>query len=186
MSAKWLRAVAVLLAGLGLAFAGSRLLSKAVQVSAAPAAVTQDPEPPRRERDADDQSPTISFIDNPTATCYRAIPESGACYVTWNNLQVTASASQYIITMTVAIDNQMVAYHAGFFQTTIYVPGAIYGPGFRVSCGLPGAGGRPDWGTMHSYTIRARETGGLKAANYGSVICPADTAHSFMPVVFKR
>jgi hypothetical protein len=114
--------------------------------------------------------PTISFIDNPSATCVQPISSRNDCYITWNYLNVSASSSQYIISMTIAIDNQLAAYHAGFFQASMYIPGDLFGPGFKVACGprnpLTGLG------AVHAYTIRARETGGLSAANYGSVQCP--------------
>ena len=91
------------------------------------------------------------------------------CYITWHHLSGTASDSQYVVSMTISIDNRLRAYHAGFFQTSMYVPGDMYGPGFQVTCGPQGAAGM---GSTYAYTLRARETGGLSAANYGSVTCP--------------
>jgi hypothetical protein len=76
--------------------------------------------------------------------------------------------------MTVAIENLPRAYFSGFFQTSMYIPGEMLTPGFRVACGTPGSAGNPYLGNQYSYTIRARETGGLKSANYGVVTCPAD------------
>jgi hypothetical protein len=58
-------------------------------------------------------------------------------------------------------------------------------PGYRVTCGLPGSGGLPDWGTIYPYQIRARDTAGLPAANSGSVRCPADTVTVYLPLVGK-
>jgi len=128
-----------------------------------------------RQRDpASSNAPDISFIDSPSATCYLPRPGTDTCYITWNYLNVSASTSQYIISMTVNIDNHMRAYIAGFFQTGMYVPGDIFGKGFRVACGTPGSGSVPDYGKQYQYTIRARETGGLGAANYGTVTCPGD------------
>ncbi len=65
------------------------------------------------------------------------------CYIQWDYLQVSASTSQYIISMTLAIDGQMRAYHAGFFQTSMYVPTDIFRPGLRVTCGPPGSNIEP-------------------------------------------
>jgi hypothetical protein len=129
---------------------------------------------PYRERPDVPNAPNISFIDSPTAECYMPVPHRDTCYINWNYLQVSASTSQYIISMTVAIDQRLRAYYSGFFQTSMYVPYDMQSPGFRVACGPPGAGGNPQWGNTYSYVIRARETGGLKAANYGSVTCPPD------------
>jgi hypothetical protein len=115
------------------------------------------------------EQPAISFIDSPSPTCYQPDPSRNTCIIEWNYLYVTASASQYIISMTVSIDNHIVAYHSGFFQTSMYIPDDMVGHGFKVACGPRGANGL---GKTYAYTLRARETGGLGAANYGSVTCP--------------
>jgi hypothetical protein len=121
------------------------------------------------ETAAEIEQPTISFIDSPSATCYQPDTSRNTCYVEWNYLYVTAGASQYIISMTVSLDNRLVAYHSGFFQTSMYIPSDLVGRGFKVACGPRGANGL---GNSYAYTLRARETGGLSAANYGSVTCP--------------
>jgi hypothetical protein len=127
-------------------------------------------------------APLISFIDSPGATCYKPDPRQDLCFVTWSYNSVTASTSQYLIAMPIFLDGRLVAYPSGFFQTSMYLPGDFFGPGFRVSCGQPVSVPAP-WdssgtttytkGNDHSYTIRATETGGLSSANYGSVSCPA-------------
>ena len=139
------------------------------------------PRPPSQQP----QVPTISFVDNPSATCYRPAAGTGTCYLTWSYLSVSASSGQYIISMTVTIDGSIRAYHAGFFQTSMYVPGTMYGNGFQVTCGVSGASGVPMFGKSYNYTVRALETGGLSAANYGAVVCPADQSTTFMPLIFK-
>jgi hypothetical protein len=115
------------------------------------------------------EQPAISFIDSPSATCSQPESSRNTCYIQWNYLYVTASTSQYIISLTVSIDNRLVAYHAGFFQTYMYIPNDMHGAGFKVACGPRQANGL---GNSYAYTLRARETGGLGAANYGSVTCP--------------
>ena len=115
------------------------------------------------------EQPAISFIDSPSASCYQPDASRNTCYVTWNYLYVTAGTSQYIISMTVNIDNRLAAYHSGFFQNYMYIPGDMFGRGFKVTCGPRGPNGL---GKSYAYTLRARETGGLGAANYGSVTCP--------------
>jgi hypothetical protein len=82
---------------------------------------------------------------------------------------VSASASQYVISMSVSINNRARAYVSGFFQATMYAPGDLFGRGFKVACGPRRADGL---GNTYAYTLRARETGGLSSANYGSVRCP--------------
>jgi hypothetical protein len=149
----------------------SAAVPQAVQLTPTP--LPGEPPPPPEPR-LNPDTPDISFIDSPTATCYKPQQHKDACYIDWAYLYVTASSSQYIISMTVSIDNRMRAYHSGFFQTYMYVPGEFASPGYRVPCGTLGSGGNPQLGKAYSYTIRARETGGLKAANYGTVYCPAD------------
>jgi hypothetical protein len=151
-----------------------------------PAASLADASPansglPQREDDA----PAISIIDSPSPTCYLPAPGTGACYIQWEYLSVTAAASSNIISMTVSIDNELRAYHGGFFQTSMSIPAQMTAPGYRVTCGLPGSGGLPGWGTIYPYQIRARDTAGLPAANSGSVRCPADTVTVFLPLVGK-
>ncbi len=136
------------------------------------------PTPSRQGFGASDASapdaPDISFIDSPTAQCYQPEQHKDTCYIQWYYQYVTASSGQYIISMTVDIDNRMRAYYSGFFQTAMIVPPDMSTPGFEVRCGTPGSGGNPNLGMSYSYVIRARETGGLGAANYGSVTCPFD------------
>lgn len=128
-------------------------------------------------------SPNISFIQSNSATCSRANPGSGVCSIQWNNLSVTAASGSYIISMTVSINNQLRAYHAGFFQDSIYIPSEMTGPGYQVTCGYPQ--GDAGLGNTYSYIIRARETSGLTAANYGSITCPADVVRVYLPMVRK-
>ena len=129
------------------------------------------------------QEPAISFIDSLDATCYRPTAGTGACYIEWRNLSVTAAPGSYIISMTVAIDGQLRAYHSGFFQDYMTIPAAMTAPGYKVACGAPGSGGDDFWGATYSYVIRAGESGGLTAANYGSVMCPADEVAVFLPLI---
>ncbi|MCB9418884.1 MAG: hypothetical protein H6667_03725 [Ardenticatenaceae bacterium] len=156
------------------------------QSQAATAAPPLAPDLPYREAGNGIDSPSISFIDSPNATCSRPVEGAGACYIAWNYLYVSAATSAYVISMTVSIDNQLRAYHSGFFQTSMYIPGDMIGSGFKVTCGTPGSGGKAGWGKIYNYTIRARETGGLTAANYGSVTCPADTVKIYLPSLLKN
>lgn len=142
--------------------------------------------PPHREAGGDVQSPAISFIDSPSATCSLPTPGTGACYIQWDYLYVTAASGSYMISMTVAIDNRIRAYHSGFFQSWMYIPEDMTAPGYKVTCGAPGSGGTAGWGKTYAYALRARETSGLTAANYGSVTCPADVVRVFLPLIQKH
>lgn len=128
---------------------------------------------------ADIEQPAISVISSPSATCYKPDGSLNTCYITWSYLSVTASASQYMISMTVSIDGRLRANHAGFFQTAMYIPGSLYGRGFKVACGPRSTNGL---GNTYAYTLRARDTGGLAAANFGSVQCPG-VYLAYLPLV---
>lgn len=146
--------------------------------SARAAILAQQPgeQPPERVRQPNGEAPTISFIDSPTPQCRLPVTGTDACYINWSYFYVTASPSNYIISMTVAIDGRIQANHQGFFQNYLYIPYDMLSPGFRVSCGKPGTSGINPWvGNSYAFTIRAKETGGLKSANYGTVYCPGDT-----------
>ena len=128
----WLIAASILF---GLAFVFTFWKAFAAE-SQASLALTQSgvAGPPHRESN----SPDISFIDSTSPTCSLAVPGTGVCYINWNYMYVTASTSQYIISMTLTIDGELQSYNSGFFQTAMYIPGTLYSPGFRVNCGLPG------------------------------------------------
>ena len=159
------------------ALAGSLLIGLAITAGALAAragligsAIVEEAGGARREQQSNEpNAPAISFIDSPSASCYRPVASVNTCYITWNYVNVSASDSQYVVSMTISIDNRLRAYHAGFFQTSMYVPGGMFGNGFQVACGPRGSDGM---GSTYGYTLRARETGGLSAANYGSVTCP--------------
>jgi hypothetical protein len=126
-------------------------------------------------------SPDISFIDSPTASCILPRSNTGTCYITWSYLFADATPN-YMITMTVGIDDKALARYSGFFQASMYVPSELLV--FRVPCGASGSGGNPDFGANHSYVLRARDSAGISAANYGSVSCPADEpARTYLPIL---
>ena len=76
------------------------------------------------------------------------------------------------MTATINAIGPVVKLH-GFFQQTMYAPYSMFERGFKVPCGAAGAGGNPSLGNAYSWTIRAKDTQGLGAANYGTVYCPA-------------
>lgn len=159
---------------LALAFLAATLWAAAGSARASRVGQATIDDPPRREREGDAAAPLISFIDSPTAQCIRPEQHTDVCYIQWYYLYVTASSPEYIISMTVSIDDRLQAYYGGFFQNSMYVPQGMHSPGFRVACGVAGASGQPNMGNTYEWVIRARETGGQGAANYGSVSCPAD------------
>lgn len=175
MSPAWRRILIILLALIGIGIAWQAVLQNGASAAVRTSLLQSPADPPLRERDGPSESPLISFIDSPSAECYRPVANTDACYITWSYIYVTATSPQYIISSTVAIDGRLRAYVGGFFQSYMYIPGDMLGKGFRVACGLPGSGGNPNLGKSYGYVLRARETGGLSAANYGAVLCPADS-----------
>jgi hypothetical protein len=119
--------------------------------------------------------PTISFIDSPTAACIQPDPGKDECFINWYYMSVSASPS-YIISMTATLNEfGYVARYHGFFQTSMYAPYDMNPRGYKVACGAPDTGGDPLLGKSYPYTIRARDSAGLKSANYGTVYCPPYT-----------
>ena len=115
---------------------------------------------------------SIGFIDSPSVTCYQPNSAVDACWINWYYLSVTADPN-YMICMEVTINAiGKVSRSQGFFQTSMYVPFGMHDRGFRVACGAPGAGGDPNRGFIYSWTIRAKDSANLGAANYGSISCP--------------
>ena len=144
------------------------------------------PDPPYREAGADKESPTITSIESPSATCYLPTAGTAACYIQWDYLYVTAAPGAYVISMTVGINDRLRAYHSGFFQSAMFIPSGMTAPGYKVVCGVSNDPNMAGWGNTYRYTIRARDTTGTKAANYGSVTCPADLVHIYMPFVRRN
>lgn len=126
-----------------------------------------------------------SSIDSPSPTCYNPVPGSGACYILWQYIYVSASSSQYMISTTVAINHHIQAYVAGFFQNYMYLPYDMLIPGFKVTCGYPGSGVSPNLGNSYSYEIKARDTGGAVSTNNGLVSCPSDIVKVMLPLITK-
>jgi hypothetical protein len=117
--------------------------------------------------------PDIGFIDSPTATCYQPDVTQDSCNINWYYLAVSSDPN-YMITMTVMLnDYGIVSSSNGFFQTSMYVPYNMFGQGFKVPCGALGVDGVPGFGNVYAYTVRARDSANLGAANYGTVYCPA-------------
>lgn len=124
------------------------------------------------------QSPALSFIENPSPICYQPVASQNICYITWSYLQVSTSSPNYVLSMTVSIDGRLRANHSGFFQTSMLVPGEMYGPGLQVACGPRNAAGA---GNTYSYIVRARDTAGQSTSNFGSVTCPG-VSLAFLPL----
>ncbi len=143
-------------------------------------------EPNRRERQPAPDAPTISFIDSQTPQCRMVDRERDLCSITFNYLSVTADSGQYVISMSVRIDNRIRGYYSGFFQNSMYVPGDMHPDGFLVRCGPPGSGGNAYLGKSYSFVIQARESDGQTATNFGSVACPAGLRVQHLPLVRKN
>jgi hypothetical protein len=121
--------------------------------------------------------PLIGFIDSPSATCYQPDPSRDVCFLNWYYVSVDASPN-YMISLWIFLNPNLVSYTGGFFQTSMYVPYNMLGQGFRVACGPPVVDNTDPmnpWthGNQYAYTIRAKDSSNLKSANYGTATCPA-------------
>jgi hypothetical protein len=116
--------------------------------------------------------PNIGFIDSPTASCYKPDPAVNECYINWYYLNVDAYPN-YMISMTVQLNNAIAVTYFGFFQTSMYAPYNMRGNGIKVACGALNSGGNKYLGAAYAYTIRARDSANLSSANFGTVYCPA-------------
>ncbi|MCB0155360.1 MAG: hypothetical protein KDF65_11245 [Anaerolineae bacterium] len=193
----WRKILTVFIGSLALAAVGGLFViyEMAGWPAAQPAAAAgAKPGRPAQEIDEPGRPRAAPAIQNPTPLCYRPVEGTGACYLEWSYLRATASSGAYVISMTVTIDNRLRAYHAGFFQTELYVPGDMMTPGYRVLCGEVGSGDNPDMGLTYAYLIRARDTTGQTSTNTGSVTCPADKVvvpapvekMIYLPLIQKR
>ena len=121
----------------------------------------------------DPQAPSISVIDSPSPTCYQPDATRDECYLTWYYISVNAAPASSMLTVTLTLDNVgPVAHTQGFFQPSMYIPYSMLGDGFKVACGSPGAGGNPILGNAYGYAIRARDSDGRVAGNFGTIYCP--------------
>mgnify|MGYP000350859004 CR=1 FL=1 len=159
-------------------------LSPAQARAATQAVVTEEPNQRLRQEAPD--APTISFIDSPTPQCQIVDREKDLCAIRFYYLQVYAADTQYIISMSVRIDNRIRGYFSGFFQDAMYVPGDMFAQGYSVRCGPPGSGGNAYLGKSYTIVIRARETGGLSSSNYATVTCPAGLRVTHLPLVRRN
>ena len=119
----------------------------------------------------------IGFIDSPAPSCRKA-GKGNDCVINWYYMSVDASPN-YIVDAWVLIDGAIVAHNGGFFQTSLYV--AADRLEFPVKCGAAGTTpppqptpfvNMPPYGRSYSWIMRARDSGNLSAANYGTIICP--------------
>lgn len=168
MHDRWRATVWIVALALCVTIAAGALVARAAGLNAA--GVIDELFGARRETEpAGPQSPALSLIDNPSPTCYRPVASEDICYITWSSLQVSTSSPNYVLSMTVSIDGRLRAIHSGFFQTSMMIPGEMYGPGLQVACGPRNAAGA---GKTYSYVVRARDTAGQSTSNFGSVTCP--------------
>ena len=176
-----IRIILVCLALLGAALLSTQVLGWAARAAQPAQGALVTPTPLRVAPEI--ERPDIGFIDSPDTACTVVRPNTGLCEISWLYMYANASPN-YMITMTVEIDGDRRASYHGFFQTYIFVPAEMLV--FQVPCGAPGASGNPAWGLTHSYTLRGRDSANLKAANYGSVSCPADEPRRvFLPMMKK-
>lgn len=115
--------------------------------------------------------PAIGFIDSPNAYCSQPDPAQDICYINWGTIYVDA-APNYMVDLSIQINGRYVARNRGFFQTSMTIPATMNDRGFKVACGIKGAGGDPDWGNAYPWVIAATDSAQLTSRNFGTAICP--------------
>jgi hypothetical protein len=120
------------------------------------------------------QPQALGFIATESPHCIQLDPAVDACYI---NFQFNGvSSDQYVTEFTVAVNGLIAMRAYGFFQGAFSLPRNSLGDlGLRVACGRTGASGDADplVGLRHPFTIRAKDSAGQNAANYGAIGCPA-------------
>jgi hypothetical protein len=118
----------------------------------------------------------ISFIESPTAYCRRIA--ANQCVINWGYMSVSASPN-YIVGLWIFVREKLVYHANGFFQQSMYIDNRFLGDGIPVNCGAAGATPPPDpnpigitYGNSYSWRVNAEDSGGLRSANYGTVVCP--------------
>ena len=129
---------------------------------------------------------STSFITSPSPTCTKPNPKGTSCTIKWSYLYVNTDTG-YMKYLRIKINDKIVAYHQGFFQSEFYIDGTMYGNGFTVVCGQLGAGGDPELGSFYTYQINASNTLDQTSSNSGSVFCPAGTKQNvFLPLIGRH
>lgn len=124
------------------------------------------------QRMADRKS--ISFINTASPYCHQPDSRVDRCFIgfAWH----AVSSSSYMVKLQVSIGGRRVVEDRGFFQSGMFIDQtSLGGTGYRVSCGLTGAGGSSDpmVGLVYDYAIRAEDSEGLTSQNFGTIGCPA-------------
>jgi hypothetical protein len=127
---------------------------------------------PPAQHDTADKTLFISTLQQSSTTCDRTDEVPETCRIEWTYVYAEASSGQYLVSMTTEIGGRVRAATQGFFQTSMYLPSGMYGPGLAVDCGQPGEGGYSDLGKAYVFSITARETGGGQANTTATVVCP--------------
>lgn len=115
----------------------------------------------------------IGFIASDGPSCTQPNPAVNSCLVNFQRLRVDGGAN-YMIWMTVELNDRLVGKFRGFFQNVLDVANP-FGPGIKVPCGPIGSGTDLDLGPggrRYNFTIRAKDSAGLTATNYGTIWCP--------------
>lgn len=128
--------------------------------------------------------PDVASLSATMPTCMQPDPAENVCYLNWNNFFAQAVSGHYMRSITLTIDDRVRAFYLGFFETYLYVDDLQHTPGLKVPCGGFGTGGNPSVGAVHTFSIRAEDTGGYVSTLYGSVACPG-VRLVFLPLVLR-
>lgn len=116
----------------------------------------------------------VSLIDSPSPNCYKPDPARDMCFINWQTITVTTSASS-MKHVELHLEGALIGRVQGYFQDSISVPHDYFGPrGFRVECGPSGSGSGsdPNYGRSYDWTLQAEDSDGNTTSNFGTLSCP--------------
>jgi hypothetical protein len=121
-------------------------------------------------------------LNNPD--CVEVLPQTGMCSIEINNLSITGSDPSFS-RAEVLVNGKLRVEMNGFFESTGYLGQSMVPGGLKVACGLPNAGGLPDFGKVYQVTANAYMADGTSASDSLNVACPAFVAYNYFPVLRK-
>jgi hypothetical protein len=157
----------------------SRLLRRLFWLVIGLVVVLQFPGDPARAAPLRASTSTISLImSNPT--CVESQPASGRCSIQIASL-VASGGDPSFGRLEVLVNGKLRLLMAGFFEATAYVTPRMVPGGLAVTCGLPNAGGQPNFGLAYLLTANAYMADGTSASDSMTVFCPAYEGKTYLP-----
>jgi hypothetical protein len=121
-------------------------------------------------------------LSNPT--CRQEKSNTGTCYINLRSLSASSDDPTFSH-VEISIDGKVRAYYSAFFEASINANFDMMGPGLRVTCGLPNAGGDPKNGNIYPVVVTVFLGDVPSLTNTANVTCPYFVSTSLLPLVSK-